>query len=516
MEWFVITDEEHLGPYEESALLEMYENGDLTDESFIWQEGWEEAVQFQEVFVSEEEETPVLMDDSLDLSLESLDDEEEEESKPEPQEKPASKNIPGIEQFKVSPDSDLPPDLPPLPTEADIKKDLGLEEKKQKVTAPKIETKAEEESFDEIAREAQVSAGEVVDSEEMDFEGDFADDDEEIEEGEKKKKWAKVILVVVLLFAVLGGGVFWFLNQKTELIRPSNMSLKDFNRLKETVAMGGIVNQFSFALSKDKKTIWVATNNPLSGKVFVKIKGIKNEALGDYIEAKGSGELKDHLIEIKNLKFVLGSRFVDGIYEVAIESTSNLEVPIQRRFLHENNTKIKYVGKVLISNFDMKTFKKQLKKYLAKKFNNSQSYWQEIVQKYQTVKMITDQIRVGFEDLFKNQKAPWDKKIVNFEAQYRNKWGQFFTEFVKANEASYEKLALKKFEEQEKVLASYNNLSNLAINIGETAMVALEKLQGFDFSKADEKSINALMKNNSNEFQKIITSCDEKIKEIGE
>ena len=83
MEWFVITDEEHLGPYEESALLEMYENGDLTDESFIWQEGWEEAVQFQEVFVSEEEETPVLMDDSLDLSLEYLDDEEEEEeSKP--------------------------------------------------------------------------------------------------------------------------------------------------------------------------------------------------------------------------------------------------------------------------------------------------------------------------------------------------------------------------------------------------------------------------------------------------
>jgi hypothetical protein len=174
------------------------------------------------------------------------------------------------------------------------------------------------------------------------------------------------------------------------------------------------------------------------------------------------------------------------------------------------------MGKVLISSLDIKSFKKQLQRFLKRKFHNSKSYWQEIIQKYQTVKMITDQIKVGFDQLFFKQPAPWPKRIVNFETQYRNKWGQFFTEFVKANESSYEKLSVKKFDDKQKVLASYNNLSNLAIKIGETAMVALERLQAFDFKNATEESIKKLNQENSLEFVKIMESCEQKAKELSE
>ena len=48
MEWFVITEEEHLGPFEEDTLISMYEKGEITGDSFVWQEGWEEAVAFSD------------------------------------------------------------------------------------------------------------------------------------------------------------------------------------------------------------------------------------------------------------------------------------------------------------------------------------------------------------------------------------------------------------------------------------------------------------------------------------
>ena len=496
MEWFVITEEEHLGPFEEDTLISMYEKGEITGDSFVWQEGWEEAVAFSDVFEDDEASTP----EESQEHIADLDDEIKLEFD---------------EEDSPSTEVNLPFGLPPIPTEEEIVNDLKKlsSDTSVQLDTPTAATAIEEEAVP-VVPELEVAQPTTVLADDDEFEGEFAADEDDVEEQPSSKK--KIFVISFLLIIALAIAGFFFFTQKTSFIRPSLMTLKDYERLKETSELLGTVNQFSFALSKDKKSIWIATNNPLSGEVLIKLKGKKSQLLGEAVEVKGRGKLMNHLIELKNFNFIVGSRLIDGIYDVSLQSSQPLSIPLHRQAFHENNTNINFTGKVLISNLDIKSFKKQLQRFLKRKFHNSKSYWQEIIQKYQTVKMITDQIKTGFDKLFVEQPAPWPKRILNFETQYRQEWGQFFTEFVKANEASYEKLAIKKFDDKQKVLASYNNLSNLAIKIGEIAMIALEKLQAFDFKNSSAESVKQLNQENSLEFVKIMESCEAKARELSE
>ncbi len=150
----------------------------------------------------------------------------------------------------------------------------------------------------------------------------------------------------------------------------------------------------------------------------------------------------------------------------------------------------KYVGQGLLTSFAKKDFYKQLKKYLKKKESNTKDFWSELNQKYSTVLSITGQIKEGINVIFEGGAKDWSLKILNFEKEYQTKWGQFFTEFVKANDRSYKKISSKNFENRESVLASYNHLTELAVQIGEESMAVLENLQ--NYNKQDEQAISKL------------------------
>ncbi|MBT4791504.1 MAG: hypothetical protein HON90_08030, partial [Halobacteriovoraceae bacterium] len=154
------------------------------------------------------------------------------------------------------------------------------------------------------------------------------------------------------------------------------------------------------------------------------------------------------------------------------------------------------------------------KRFIKSQNSNTNLFWQELAQKYQTIKVITEQIKQGFAKVFIGPHQKWHQRVKLFENEYKSQYGIFFTEFVKANEASYEKLMKKTFKNSQEVLASYSYLSTLATDIGEQSMDILEELQTFDVKRMTPASKEQLRQNIMSKLEVIITKSDEKMSQL--
>ena len=467
MEWFILNKDEHLGPFSEDSIKSFFQEKKIGEDQLIWKEGWDEPQTFVEVFSS-----------------------------------------------KAS--SDLPPDLPPLPPEAFIDSKPVESRPKPNEKTTKVSKPVQTVEVKTNPKPLKVKNQEIRENEEsleLNISDDPVEHSEEVSGGKKAKKYA-IIFSSVIIIMMIGLGIWIYFEANKRFHRPSLMALKDYNRLLNASKEPLGKSNFEFALSKDKKSLWLSTNIPLEGSVILSLKGIQGKTLGEVVELSALGELSNFLIDLKRLKFKQGSRLVDGVYEVQISSNQILELPWFQRFFYDGPREITWTEKRLISTFGVKEFKKQLARLNKAKKNNTKDFWLEIGEKYKTVMMITGQIRGGVESIFSQEEADWKSKVLNFENKYKTTWGQFFTEFVKANDKSYAKYVNKNFEDQAKVLEYYNNLSNLAIQIGEESMRVLEGFQEQDFSKVtgsekDEKVLEA-----TSGFMNIEKQCEEKIKEI--
>lgn len=53
--WFIIQDNSHLGPYDEESLHQMYQTGQIDDETFVWCSKIKEQASYGDIFLAEEE-----------------------------------------------------------------------------------------------------------------------------------------------------------------------------------------------------------------------------------------------------------------------------------------------------------------------------------------------------------------------------------------------------------------------------------------------------------------------------
>ena len=89
MEWFLINQNEHLGPFKEEILHDLFQEGEILKDSLVWREGWTDAKSYEDVFLLDENQksfTPI------SESIESVYDKEPEAN--------------------IIKDDELPPDLP--------------------------------------------------------------------------------------------------------------------------------------------------------------------------------------------------------------------------------------------------------------------------------------------------------------------------------------------------------------------------------------------------------------------
>ena len=489
MEWFLIKQNEHLGPFSEDAIHQLFSSKEIFGNSFIWREGWKEAQTYSKTFLENDVNEEI-------VPLETI----------IPRKQVKSSKNPVIEA------SDLPSDLPPIPLDAlprGSNKIIELAEpgslqlevnpldskpvlKKVKKIKPAISSNS--------LKTTQIAISKTEPS---------------VENGNRNFfKKVKILMVFTLLIFISIPSLLYYQSKTSVFSRPKLMTMRDYKKLKMTAMSDESELKFSFALSKDKKSIWIATNNPAEGEIYVNMKSITNRSLGKTVEFNASGKLENKLVVLNAFQFIKGSRFVDGLYSVELSTTEKLNIPLHHKFFTNHNTEFKYVDQTVVTSLSIKDFKRQLSKYLKMKKSNSNEFWIEITEKYKTVKMITGQIRDGIRDIFKGKPEDWDKKIIEFENKYKSNWGQFFTAFVKANELSYKRYVSEKVEDPVKVLATYNNLSKLAIMIGEESMSSLEAIQAFNGKKETSENKALLQEKTIEKLSGIIEKCEEKISEI--
>lgn len=430
MDWFIIRDQDHLGPFTQEDLEELYASNEINDETLVWNESLEESVTYGSLALDEP---------------------------------------------------------PPLPPEFNDVVSEQAEQIEQTEKTALVENEIEDEIDDEI----------------------------EDESPHPRHSSRKLQMFWFIIFIILLTPIAIYFYQNKIFTRPSKMSLRDYTRLTEIVEKKSEATEFVFALAQDRSMLWIATNNSNQGKVAIKLKAIKNRFLGEgEVEAFALADLKNHLVAIKDMRFKKGFKLLDGYYEIELYTPSKLNKPLLS-FVNNHKKQFQFFKKVLISTMKPEEFEKSLAKYAVKKKYNENQFWSELKQKYQTLKMITLQIQDGVRTVFGKQRYVDNqmnikKKIESFESEYKLKYGNFFTNFVIANDKSYEQLARKNFPDKVDIIANYTRLSKLARSIGLESVQVMGDLERFK-QWQDQVEVERFKEDSLARFQKIIDICDHKI-----
>ena len=471
--WFVIHNSEHLGPFSEEVLHQLFSEGDIEQGTLIWKEGMDDSISYEEAFLFKKEELSFRpIEETIDTKFETEN----------------FKQIKKEEQAIA--DDDLPPDLPP-----------------EIFNLQKIDS-------EHIAIEVEESIELVEDQEEI----------EEIEDTpvlikKKKTRAAKSsksyqYIIATLIMIILIPGAIFIKISVLKFKRPAKMSLHDYERLTEVSSDPALSNKYSFAMAKDKSTLWMSTNLPYSGDLVISMKSVTGKVLSPKkISLQTRGILNNKIATFSDFTFLEGLKLVDGYYEVEVSTTNDLEKPLITKFLHARKRQFRFFEVVLISNMDKSEFEILLQKNYKKAVSNDLEFWKELKQKYKTIQMITLQIQNSLKQVYDNPEKEWGEKVQHFEMDYKVKFGNFFTNFVIANDKSYEALKNKNFSNKLEIISNYTRLSRLARNIGSQTMSILNDLETFNNNLSLEE-FKVSRKKSLNRLQNIINICNQKIEMI--
>lgn len=485
MNWYVINGEDHLGPFSEDVLRQLYEAHDIEDSTLIWQEGMEAPIEFQVLFNQASDQA----NDQANESNEIEDNEESLES-----EEIADEELP----------PDLPPDLPPIPTSEFLERD-------------EIEESLDSDLEQIIKDRDNVLQVDFGSSEEENKGVIIIEDEEEYEEhgdGFFSLAFRRTLIKVALFTVVLIIGSFGFIyykNYSGSFDRPAKMAITDYQKLQSIVQNTNRENKFAFSIAQDKSKIWLVTNNPYVGRVVLKMKSLTGKVLSSKdIELSSIGMLRGKLAEFSQFEFQKGQNVVDGYYEIEVLTPTTLEIPWIAKFFPEKKRRFRFIDQILISNMKASEFDRELNNFNTSRARNDIVFWEELNQKYSTLKAITTQIRDSIKNIFQLNRNDWNENIASFEKTYLTKYGSYFTNFVVDNEQAYEKYKEQDFTNKTEVISHYVRLSRLAREVGTISVNAMDTLKKFK-DVNDNQKMKALERLVTTPFDRIINDCEEKI-----
>jgi hypothetical protein len=499
MNWYVISGPDHLGPFTEDVLAQLYEASDVKEQTMIWREGMKEPVTYESVFLKEEEssedniEPPNLPPDLPEFST--IDTDESKVKR-----EPTTKVITSVDEIREN-----------------------LARKKAKsLESTKIE-RVEENVLHADFSARDDEEDDALNEEKNDSENVIIVDNLDEEEWQEKtdiksfftmdnlKQYSfKIAGSFFALFALLYI-ILYYRTYSGNFSRPAKMSLTDYNNLSYIAENASSKNEFGFSIAKDKSKIWVVTNNPYVGRVVLKMKSLKGKVLTSKdIELTSSAVLKGKVAEFANFEFQKGQKIIDGYYEIEVLTPTKLEIPMVAKLFPKKNRQFRFIDQKLISGMNTSEFDSVLSKFNNKKAKNDTVFWEELSQKYRTLMAITQQIKDSISNIFFLNPDNWESNVQEYEQTYLRKYGTYFTNFVVENEQAYESYEKRSFTNKVEVISHYTRLSKIAKEVGQQSATALMRLKNFK-GYQDENQRRQLKNSILFPLQRIIIDCQEKI-----
>lgn len=223
---------------------------------------------------------------------------------------------------------------------------------------------------------------------------------------------------------------------KASFIRPINMTLKDYNRLHNIARMGSVVKRpWELALSQDMTSLWMAS--PLSSTVEVRLKfsSIPQKVLSqEDVVFYTKGQLKDHLVEFKEFKLSKGTKIALGHYLVEVVEPvdqktilaiqGNLEINKRQQWEFRKNI-------FLFSHLSSQDFSLQLKEYQKKLWDLEANHYQELLEKYSTLRALLENLENIFQQEMKRIQGGKDFQL--FSERYTKEIGGILREITTDN-----------------------------------------------------------------------------------
>lgn len=507
--WYVISGEDHLGPFSEDVLRHLFEANDINTDTLVWKEGMDNPISYSNLQARFQNNVPT-----------------NDESRDGPPDSPPDLPKGDLEKKQLSTSKRKVinvSDLPPLPGSEEDHQDNITKEEKKSFVSPEIsfdssnDTELEEdlkkiqEERDNILRPDFGKEDENVIV--IEDEGEY----EDLSEGFFSYSFRKALrnLVLVLVVFILGSyGYIYYKNYSGSFARPAKMSLNDYREVQAIAKNTNRSNVFTFRISDDKSKIWLVTNNPYIGRVVLKMKSLNGKILSSKdIELSSTSNLKGKIAEFSQFEFQKGQNLVDGFYEIEVLTPTKLEIPFIAKFFPERKRQFRFIDQVLISSMNPSEFDRILNDFNTSRAKNDIVFWEELSQKYRTLKAITVQIRDSIKNIFDLNRSDWIENVQSFEQTYLTKFGTYFTNFVVENEQAYDKYNKQDFTNKTEVISHYTRLSRLAKDVGRISINSLNSLKRFKDINDDQKMLS-LERITTKPFNDIIRDCDEKIKFI--
>ena len=475
--WYIIFDQGHEGPYSLLFLEEKLKNQKINSQMKIWSEGLQSEMTLEAVIHLAESEYIVVNDDG-----------------------------------------EFPPPLPPLPFEEDNHE-----------TPPPVEI---EDRVTKFSRPEAVRE-EIEESEEGQIESEDEEGLQDFEEVEVRKFTLKhKILAGVTGAAIMIGGVLYLLQnnkKEIEIHRPQGMSLKVSERVENYLQFKSWGEPLFFKefTSDDLSVIWLASPGFQECEVTAHFKSQKDKliSMGDeVVEFEGSGELKNHLTELKKFSFLSGKKIIPGMYDMSISATNCRWDGLTSRLMNLGHTpEESYQAKmsVILYPKGVEEFRELLDKVTKKKMektlyeqNQADMFWQNVQEKLQTLLAISLQVEQHFLDFLKKNERQYQANLKVAIAEYTKKYGHFLTQFVVSNAESFKELS----QLDVKGISSRKNyelqISSAAKDLGHISMKLIEDLN--DFKNPRRADLNQFENRLKRDFARFKENINQKIIQVSD
>lgn len=270
-------------------------------------------------------------------------------------------------------------------------------------------------------------------------------------------KKVPLVLSLFLLIALMTGLRLYIKNQEVfEIHRVAKMSPAQFKKIKTENSFDGWGKKLFFReyLPADNSLIWLVSSSFHQCEVEAVFNSVEDKLLtlnDDKVSFSSSGRLSGHLVTFSEFSFLAGTKIVPGLYEMEVKATKcewdSFLSKLMNRFKAPEKEYFATTKVVLFSKGAVE-FNKILdevvrKKLLEqeKKLQEEMAFWQDLLQKLQTLEAICLQVEQSFLDLLEVSPSGFKPRLKVTVSDYTKRHGTFLTKFVLDNENYFKKIA---------------------------------------------------------------------------